>query len=277
MKINLCFLKHLFVNHLYRPLQNIRRMTNKKVSNRLETMRVYLSFQWQYLFLETHSFPQNCFRTKCSPLVMDDLCEPVFWYIFAPNRGWYLCNLAYLIKCIHGKTPINIFTVLTIRRVWMRGCKCQLSVKKFRPFISSQLDSEPFVSFQLNDYYQWLLSDLIFGLMSKGTYSVNSKIKSRINTIRTPFSKFWIEIIPTSSQAKWLSIFVWRVFELVTTLLHTNFCLPVRNIETFLFNHLAGQNVGKKIVRKTAYKLKSSHVIKFHIKIFEAIFTGQLL
>ena len=113
--------------------------------------------------------------------------------------------------------------------------------------------------------------------MSKGTYSVNSKIKSRINTIRTPFSKFWIEIIPTSSQAKWLSIFVWRVFELVTTLLHTNFCLPVRNIETFLFNHLAGQNVGKKIVRKIAYKLKSSHVIKFHIKIFEAIFTGQLL
>ena len=126
---NLCFLKHLFVNYLYRPLQNIRRMTNKKVSNRLETMRVYLSFQWQYLFLETHSFPQNCFRTKCSPLVMDDLCEPVFWYIFAPNRGWYLCNLAYLIKCIHGKTPINIFTVLTIRRVWMRGCICQLSVK----------------------------------------------------------------------------------------------------------------------------------------------------
>ena len=37
----------------------------------------------------------------------------------------------------------------------------------------------------------------------------------------------------------------------VTTLLHANFCLPARDIETFLYNHLAGQNVGKKIVRKT--------------------------
>ena len=37
------------------------------------------------------------------------------------------------------------------------------------------------------------------------------------------------------------------------------------------------RNIWKKIIRKIAYELKSSHVIKFHIKISEAIFAGQLL
>ena len=49
-----------------------------------------------------------------------------------------------------------------------------------------------------------------------------------------------------------------RCWKGVTTLLQANFCLPVQNIETFLFNHLAGQNVGKKIVRKTTCEESSS-------------------
>lgn len=55
----------------------------------------------------------------------------------------------------------------------------------------------------------------------KGTYGVNSIIKSKTDTMRTSFSQFWNNL-PRSSNCKWLSVFVWRVFKQVTTLLHAN-------------------------------------------------------
>ena len=42
----------------------------------------------------------------------------------------------------------------------------------------------------------------------------------------------------------------------------------MRNIETFLFNHLAGQNVGKKIVRKTSNSWESSSTVYWFYVLF---------
>ena len=43
-------------------------MTNKKVFIKRENMRVYFSFQRQYLFLETHSFLEIVLGLNVRPL-----------------------------------------------------------------------------------------------------------------------------------------------------------------------------------------------------------------